>query len=541
MRIRKFGVLFVFSFLIAGLAFATLALADAPPRTTDWSTNPPTADSLVVGVPYEDAYLTANSGVIQLIYGYRGMRIFDNLSTSEYFGQTSSAGSVETDDYFGKSVAVADFNRDGYYDIAVGVPGEDDATDSNIGAVNILYGSETGFVTQSYIGYDAIGAAGDQFGAALATGDFNGDGVPDLAVGVPGYDYPHSEGSVDTDAGAVYVFWGLNSGLMTSTTTVYYGDDAYGYYGAALAAADFNGDGHDELVIGAPDHSTPAPITDPARGGTFYVLTLFNNNQTEWNQTSASGDGAEDGDQFGASFAVGDFNGDGHPDLAIGAPGEDWEGNSISLLDVGAVSVMYNDGSGLSATDALFLWQSDVSAGWNPHNTSEALDQFGYTLTGGDFNGDGFDDLAIGTPYENLTIDSTDYTDIGLVQLVPGSTTGITPTYQSLDVTIFEPAQNQYRGYSLAAGDFNTDGTTDIAIGLPGYTTSGGATSAGAVQFCYKISTSVYSTSITCSSNPYSQADLPGVAAEDYDRFGWALATLPAPLTNHVYLPLILR
>ncbi len=537
MRARKFGVLFLLSLLVANLAFATLALADAPPHITNLSVgSPPTADSLVIGVPFKDVAGKTNPGMIQVIYGYASSGLIH--SSSVYFGQTSSTGAIEDDDNLGKAIAVADFNRDGYYDIAVGVPGEGDATDSNIGAVNIFYGSETDFAIQSYIGYDAFGADGDQFGAALTTGDFNGDNIPDLAVGVPGYDYPLGESGVYTDAGAVYIFWGKldNSGLMTSTTDVYYDNDSYGQYGAALAAADFNGDGHDELVIGAPSHSTSASIANPTRGGTFYILTPSNNNRTEWNQTSASGDSAEEGDQFGASFAVGDFNGDGHPDLAIGAPGEDLGGNPFSMVDVGAVSVMYNDGSGLSADNALFLWQSDVNAGWNPHNASEAFDEFGYALASGDFDNDGFDDLAIGTPYENLTINSTDYNNIGMAQLTPGSTTGITPTYRSIDLGPLNPDNNQRRGFSLASGDFDKDGKADIAVGLPGYTDSGHS-HAGAIRYCFEISL-MEGSSTTCS---HPMAQYAPATSDDYDEMGWALASLPAPLSHKIYLPLILR
>jgi hypothetical protein len=62
MCVRKFGVLLALVVLISSVAFATLVLADAPPHTTDWSTNPPTADSLVVGVPYEDGGAATNAG-----------------------------------------------------------------------------------------------------------------------------------------------------------------------------------------------------------------------------------------------------------------------------------------------------------------------------------------------------------------------------------------------------------------------------------------------------------------------------------------------
>ncbi len=533
MRIRQFGFLLTLVLLIGGLVFASLALADAPPRTTDWSSNPPTAASLVVGVPNEGAGSLDSAGIIQNIYGYASSGLGYN---SEYFGQTASSGVVEANDMFGSAVAVADFNRDGYFDIAVGVPGEGNDT----GAVNILYGAASGFTGRDYIGYDAIGAAGDKFGAALATGDLNGDGTPDLAVGAPGYDFPNGESSIYTDTGAVYIFWGAanGSGLITSTTSTYYSDDrnSYGQYGSALAAADFNGDGHDELVIGSPNHSTPAPISTPTRGGTIYILTPFNGNQTEWNQTSASNDGAEEGDKFGASLAVGDFNGDGYPDLAIGAPGED-TGTNPPRNNAGAVSVMYNDGSGLSATGSQFWMQDNI--GFN----SEAGDEFGSSLASGDFDNNGFDDLAIGTPYEDFIVGTTNYDNIGLVQLVSGSTTGLTTDYMTIDIdTIMDnPGDNQYRGAAIAVGDFDSDGKDDIAVGIPGYTVSGN-TSAGAIKVSSQIDWSATGASYS-NYGPVTQSDLSsaGTSSEAYDHFGDVLAVLPAPLTHRVYLPLVLR
>lgn len=547
MRVRKFCVLLVLVILISSAAIIPLSLADDPPHTSDWSTNPPTADSLVIGVPYEDGGAATDAGVMQIVYGYVGSTGLD-FNNSEYFGQTSSTGGIETDDYFSKGLAVGDFNRDGYYDIAAGAPGDNNGPFTNVGSVNIFYGSKSGFVTTNddYFAFTDIdpdgGSDNDNFGAALTTGDFNGDGYPDLAVSAPGYDGV-SGGNILTDTGAVVIFWGHNGGLSELSRSVYTGNDSDSEYGYALAAADFNGDNHDDLVIGAPNNSTPAPIGSPARGGAVYILTPFNNNQAYWHQTLVGGDGGENGDRFGASLATGDFNGDGHPDLAVGAPGEDLNGAPFSVSDVGAVSVIYNDGHGLSATNAQFWWQSDVNGNYNPHNLSEAFDQFGYALTDGDFDNDGCADLAIGVPYEDVTVTvngtETTYNNIGLVQLIPGTTAGLTTTNHGIDLSPrqSDAGDNQYRGYSLASGDFDKDGKDDIAVGVPGYSTTS-ATSAGAVRYCYAITMSASFRSITCS-QPKTQSS--PANPEAYDQYGWALTVLPAPLSHKIYLPLVLR
>jgi hypothetical protein len=104
---------------------------------------------------------------------------------------------------------VADFNGDGIDDLVVGVPGEDLGGTADAGVVDVIYGSESGLpdggrqqLTQ------ALPETGDQFGAAVATGDFNGDIFTDLAVGVPG----ENVGAI-ADAGVVEVFYGGGGGL----------------------------------------------------------------------------------------------------------------------------------------------------------------------------------------------------------------------------------------------------------------------------------------------------------------------------------------
>jgi hypothetical protein len=183
----------------------------------------------------------------------------------------------------------ADFDRDRYADLAVGVEWEDVGSIESAGAVNILYGWSNGISAsgdQIWDQDDLVAADGseadDYFGYRLAAGDFNGDGAADLAVGVPGEDI-----GTAADGGAVHVL--------------------YGTPGGGLAATD---------------------------------------NQL-WHQGSSGIQGAvESGDRFGASLAVGDFNGDGRDDVAVGAPDEDIEPEARA----GAVNVLCGTASGLSAT-----------------------------------------------------------------------------------------------------------------------------------------------------------------------------------------------
>jgi hypothetical protein len=545
---KKSGLFIVFSVLIGSVLFTKSISADASPYIPDWSSLP-TASSLVVGVPYEDSGDSLDSGVIQLIYGEEGSGLATD--TNEYFGQTFTTGSTENYDQFGKSVAVGDFNRDGFYDIAVGVPWESSSTYSYVGAVNILYGAETGFTIRDFFSFETIdidgGSDNDNFGAAMTTGDFNGDGFVDLAVGAPLYDVNESGMITKTNAGCVVVFWGGKNGLSEYRISTIYGDDTDGEYGHALASADFDGDGYDDLVIGAPNHTTPAADSGFNRGGVVNIRygadDITVSRQTEWNQTFSNSDTSEEGDHFGWAVAPGDFNGDGHPDLAIGVPQEDLDGGGYALVDVGAVNVLYNDGSDLSSNGAQVWFQSDVSD-ISGGDSSEPYDQFGYALVASDFDANGSDDLIIGVPFEDLDVivdgNPVTFTDTGMYEMLrstkaDGLTVSLSPWFDEG----YDYDNHQHYGWSMTVGDFDRDGKPDLVVGSPGY--SGPNTyEDGAVTISYKFEFS-RNERISYLIWRITQDMLSGVSAEDDDQFGWALATLPVPLTERIYLPLVVN
>ena len=272
---------------------------------------------LAVGVPGEDS----NAGAVNVIYGSASglTAIGDQLWSQDHPGVkgVSQGGLPSRGDAFGKAIASGDFNRDGYADLAIGVP--DDKVVAGIrhgGAVNVLYGSKDGLTANEDELWSQVGLPGqpepaDRFGWALASGDVDGDGYPDLAIGVPGDIIGGSK------AGSVVVIYGGASGLLSTnlTTTLTHtmaGPPAVcnGWFGGSLAFGDLDDDGFDDLAIGASGRSGCSSGGDVTvfYGGPGRPMSSAGQ---RWSQDSPGvADTAEPGDGFGSGLAAGDFDGD---------------------------------------------------------------------------------------------------------------------------------------------------------------------------------------------------------------------------------------
>ncbi|TAH34959.1 MAG: hypothetical protein EYC70_14275 [Planctomycetota bacterium] len=222
-----------------------------------------------------------------------------------------------------------------------------------------------------------------------------------------------------------------------------------------------------------------------------------------------------------------DFDGDGYADLAVGSPYEDG-----AYANCGVVHVLYGGTGGLSGSGSQVFDQSVPGLGDSP----EANDMFGYSLAWGDVNGDGCDDLAIGVPFEDVSIDhsKTVVADAGVVHVLFGGPGGLSASgalrYTEANYSPFELEAGDRFGYSVCIGQFirNNDRKADLAVGAPRDGVNG-APAAGAVFVFPSPEDSGASAQIWTQGN-----SLAGTTSEAYDQFGSALAY--GSLPNHDYL-----
>ena len=437
----------------------------------------------------------------------------------------SSAG-----DAAGGALAMGDIDGDGAVDLVVAAAGHDGGG-SGAGAVWLLL-STTGIPSGDFdLGSSSLellgSVAGDAAGQAVVLlGDLDGDGLDELVVGAPGHDDPH------TEAGAVFLISGatLTSGAgslsLSYADGAIWGENLGDAAGSCLASAgDDDGDGLDDLWVGATGYDSAA--------GAVYLVHSPAAAEFDLSMASAVLEGEAAADQSGPVAGGGDVDGDGQPDLLVGAPGNDEPGTQAGrvYLFLGPVSgtqglvdadlilegeaaqayagqtvrfVGDADGDGLD--DALIGSPGGSSGAWTAGSAylvsaSTMAAQLGGTISlagadasfdgeatadnagwsvagGGDFDGDGAPDFLVGAVAEDDLA-----TDAGAVYLVPGPVRG-SEDLATAWVKLGSHQASAALGTDLRfLGDLDSDGLDDLLVGVPGDDTAG--TAAGAALLFY--------------------------------------------------------
>ncbi|MEU8752596.1 N-acetylmuramoyl-L-alanine amidase [Streptomyces chartreusis] len=320
------------------------------------------------------------------------------------------------------ALATSDFNRDGIDDLVAGTP----RALSNGGTLTVVPGGLDGPVaaarrtlTQNSTGVPGSHESGDNFGAAAAWGDVNGDGYADLAIGAPGED----DTSGHADRGQVVVMYGpaLNTGFSYTTSGSVTATGAK--LGSTVAVGDFNGDGKADVFAAGT-----------GRGGNWNAR-LTGGATASGTLTTATGAVAY------LDAATGDFNRDGYADVAL---------NYRDTGGIGRVVRFAGSATGLTKAGVISV-------------------KGGRAIAAGDVNDNGYDDIVIGQPVASESGGLSG----GQITMVPGASTGFTTTGMT---TIHQDTANvaggnesgDLFGASVSVGDYNADGFADALAGVPG-------------------------------------------------------------------------
>jgi hypothetical protein len=394
---------------------------------------------LAVGVPGGAVDGKAKAGYVSIVWGgAKGLGGHGGTRISQATAEVP--GSPEAGDRFGSSVALVDLNGDGIAELLVGASGEDVGPSTDAGSVTAVAGARSGTRPASVV---ATGpAASAAYGLSVAADDLTGDGSRDVVIGGRGKVVVRTaegvSGTVVTDhmgdrapalatgdfdddgtADLAVGYWSTTP-YIRSHVRLYAWDpaerallntwntDNAGV--SALAAGDFDGDGHDDLALGECREIADENIDDPCgperyfEGGGVHIhyggagAGSFGVRRQTLNQDTVGVLGvAEDGDRFGAALAVADLDADGRDDLLVGAPGE-----AIGTrAGAGASTVLFGTPTGL--VDASGEGHSVALNQGTPNvpGAAEASDAFGAALATGDYDGDDRFDLAVGAPGEN--------------------------------------------------------------------------------------------------------------------------------------------
>ena len=444
----------------------------------------------------------AGAGSVNVIYGgSAGLTPTGNQILSQTPGTTSANA------HLGRALAAGRFRGPGFAsDLAVGAPGF-----GSTGAIYVFFSASGRLSTtpnQILLG-SAFSTAGTSLESccsaasknvefpddmSMVWGDFNGDGFGDLAAEVALASVPHAN-----SGSAALVLYGSASGFSTSDAcppsgvgdcdyTVLVFDDGLGpdpfevppgqpvcqntdpytcFHSrghVGLGAGDLDGDGKDELLMAA-SACTPVDSNGNSIDSAFGCVGVVSGRSPvvitfSWEIIES---GAFPSSRFGAAVALGDFDGDGAKDLAVGAPDDDID-PGLGTLRAGSVWI-FMGASSCCIRSPFVLTQNDDSGS----QIAETGDLFGAAVAANDFDGDGSADLAVGSPGES----SGNTLGHGLITIFFGSPTGL-PSSRAPSATLGSfntplTISGAAFGSSLSAWNFGSAAKPDLAVGAPGF------------------------------------------------------------------------
>jgi len=495
----------------------------------------------------------SNAGAVYVLFLSTDGIVAGSQKISSLYGNFNSFYTLDASDLFGFSVAaLGDVDKDGVNDLAVGAINDDDGV-VNAGALYVLFFNTDGMVKNAqkismlygnFATFYTIAA--DLLGRSVADlGDVDGDGVVDLAVGAL---FDDDGGD---NAGAVYVLF------LETTGQVHSAQKISSLYGQLNAFYTFSGGelfGQSVVALGDIDNDKVVDLAVGAMGdddgftdaGAVYMLFLESDGNVKSAQKLSNVYGnfgafytLDEYDKFGFELAsVGDIDGDGVPDLAVGAPFDD-----DGLTDAGAVYFVNLKQSYCETpmptfspvpntitcfTDGTARNVQKVSAQYGKFDnfyTLDSVDEFGWSLAAlEDLDGDGVTDLAVGANYD----DDGDF-NTGAVYILFLETSGIVKDVQKISMlygnfnTFYTLDREDRFGVSLAAlGDLDSDGVTDLAVGAL-FDDDGAADASAAYVLFLETSGNVKSaqkiSALYGNFNSFYTLDAG-------DSFGWGLAAL---------------
>ncbi|MFE1325133.1 FG-GAP-like repeat-containing protein [Streptomyces sp. NPDC058741] len=434
--------------LTTGLLSATLATptATAAPSGLTGDFNGDGYRDVAIGAMSADVGTVQNAGAVVVLYG-SSTGVSAARKTVITQNSAGVPGTAEYGDRFGSSLATADLDRDGYSDLVVGAPHEAIGDRDGVGSATVIWGGRSGLYGGKGLPQPSDLSEWGGFSSGAATGDFDGDGAPDVtltgqsrtrlykgpftrtggpashtSLGLFGSTYEVFAGDLDRDGDAERVYPFLVDGDEGGEIS-YHGWTGTKYAATGMpladgeegAVADVDGDGYGDLVLG--DHQDPrAGKPGGHKGGQITVWYGGPSGPdpaqtpTVIHQDTEGVPGAgETDDVFGSALSAGDVNGDGYADIAVGAWGEDLG----SVKDAGSVTILFGSASGLTGRNAESYTQDTAGV----PGSSETMDAFGMTVRLADLDKNGKADLVTGAGYEN---------GYGAVTVLRGTSTGLT-------------------------------------------------------------------------------------------------------------------